>query len=257
MRFSRIWAISCLLTAATAPRLHAQTDEIQVYTAEIAEPGEFTLTLHNNYTPEGRTSPEFPGGVTPNHTLNGVPEWAYGATDWLELGTYFAVYSLTPTGGEHLQAESAKLRALFVVPHANKRTFFYGLNFEFSHNARRWEPTRNSGEMRPIIGVRGGGWDFIVNPILDTGFNGVKKLDFAPCERLAYNLSEKWAFAVEHYADYGVINDFASSAEQQQAVFAVVDYNGKTGVEFGVGHGLTHASDQWVIKLMLNWSLNR
>jgi hypothetical protein len=239
-----------------APRLHAQTDEIQVYTAEIAEPGEFTLTLHNNYTPEGRTSPDFPGGVTPNHTLNGVPEWAYGATDWLELGAYVEVYSLT-SGGEHFQAESAKLRALFVVPHAEKRTFFYGLNFELSHNALRWEPSRNSGEMRPIIGFRSHGWDFIVNPILDTGFDGLKKLDFAPCERIAYNLSPKWAFAVEHYSDYGAISAFDSASEQQQSVFAVVDYTGKTGVEFGVGHGLTHASDQWVIKLMLSWSLNR
>jgi len=256
MRFSRISAVSCLLIAAFAPRLRAQTDEIQVYDAAIAEPGEFTLELHNNYTPEGRTSPEFPGGVTPNHTLNGVPEWAYGATDWLELGTYFALYSLT-SGGEHFQAEGAKLRTLFVVPHAKERTFFYGMNFEFSHNAFRWEETRNSGEMRPIIGVHYHGWDFIVNPILDTGFNGLKKLDFAPCERIAYNVSPKWAFAVEQYSDYGVISEFADTAEQQQSVWAVVDYTGKTSVEFGVGHGLTHASDQWVIKLMLSWSLNR
>jgi hypothetical protein len=44
--------------------------------------------LHNNYTPIGRKQPDFEGGITPNHTLNGVPEWAYGVTDWLELGLY-------------------------------------------------------------------------------------------------------------------------------------------------------------------------
>jgi len=43
----------------------AQTDEIQVYNAEIAAPGMFNLTLHDNYTPDGRTVPAFPGGLVP------------------------------------------------------------------------------------------------------------------------------------------------------------------------------------------------
>ena len=33
---------------------HAQTDEIQVYTGELAARREFSLTLHGNYTPRGR-----------------------------------------------------------------------------------------------------------------------------------------------------------------------------------------------------------
>lgn len=58
----------------------AQTDEIQVYNAEIAAPGVLNLTLDDNYTPEGRFTPSFPAGVTPNHDLNGVPEFGYGVT---------------------------------------------------------------------------------------------------------------------------------------------------------------------------------
>ena len=34
------------------------------------------------------------------------------------------------------------------------------------------------------------------------------------------------------------------------------DYNGKTGVEFGIGGGLNHATDKLVVKLMLSWPLN-
>jgi hypothetical protein len=67
-----------LLWSATA---FAQTDEIQVYDAEIAEPGVFNLMVHNNYTFNGLASPRFPGALVPDHTLNGVPEWAYGVTD--------------------------------------------------------------------------------------------------------------------------------------------------------------------------------
>jgi len=233
----------------------AQTDEIQVYNAEIAAPGEFTLTLHNNYTPDGLKAAAFAGGVVPDRALNGVPEWAYGATEWLELGLYLPVYTLTREGNAYI--ESTKLRTLFVVPHADTRHFFYGINFEYSRNARRWEPTRYSGEIRPIVGMRSGPVDLIVNPILDTDFNGLGRLDFAPETRLAYNLSPKWAVALEHYADLGPIRHLLPSYEQSQSIFAVVDYNGKPGVEFGVGYGLNGATDKVVIKLMLNWSLNR
>ena len=48
-----------LLTGFAAVRADAQTDEIQVYNAEIAAPGIFNLTLHDNYTPSGRKGRDF------------------------------------------------------------------------------------------------------------------------------------------------------------------------------------------------------
>jgi hypothetical protein len=84
-----IGGIAWLLVASA----DAQTDEIQVYDADINSPGQFSLQLHNNYTPIGRKLPDFEGGIAPNHTLNGVPEWAYGVAGWLELGAYMPVYS--------------------------------------------------------------------------------------------------------------------------------------------------------------------
>jgi hypothetical protein len=39
--------------------LHAETDEIQVYDAEINNPGQFSLELHNSFTPIGRKEPDF------------------------------------------------------------------------------------------------------------------------------------------------------------------------------------------------------
>ena len=100
-----------------------------------------------------------------------MPEWAYGVTDWFEAGTYLPVYTRTSDG--RLLFDSTKLRALFVVPDAHDRTLFYGLNFELSYNTPHWEPSRFSGEIRPIIGVHCGRFDLIANPILDTDFNGL------------------------------------------------------------------------------------
>jgi hypothetical protein len=241
--------LGCLL--ARTPATRAQTDEIQVYDAEIAAPGQLNLTWHNNFTPSGRTEPAYPGGIVPDHALNGVPEWGYGVTTWFEAGLYLPVYTLTGEG--ELLFDSAKLRALLVVPDAHDRTFFYGINFELSYNTPHWEPTRFSGEMRPIIGWRFGRWDLIVNPILDTDFaGGVGNLDFAPCVRLAYKVSSKLGFALEEYAEFGPLQHLLPSSQQSQTLFAVLDYGaGGNGIEFGVGRGLTPASDAWVIKLML------
>src|SRR5207244_12445282 len=62
--------------------------EIQVYNAEIAKIGQWTFQLHSNYAFIGRKEPDFPGGLVPNHALQGTGEWAYGITDWWEMGFY-------------------------------------------------------------------------------------------------------------------------------------------------------------------------
>src|ERR1700740_120987 len=135
-------ALALGLLAATPVAL-AQTDEIQVYNAEINAPGQLNLTWHNNFTPTGRALPAFPGGIVPDHSLNGVPEWAYGVTEWFEAGLYLPIYSLTRDGDRLFAA--AKPRALFVVPDAHHRSVFYGVNFEVGYNEPHWESTRYSG----------------------------------------------------------------------------------------------------------------
>ena len=140
------------LLIVSAPRTFAQTDEIQVYDAEIAAPGVFNLELHNNYAFDGLTTPRFPGGLVPNHTLNGVPEWAYGVTDWFEQGLYLPLYSDSSNLGPTL--DGFKVRELFVVPHAAEQTFFYGINFEFSYNAKYWEPIGTLRKCDPLsVGI--------------------------------------------------------------------------------------------------------
>jgi len=247
------WYLALLLCTVTWPELTcAQTDEIQVYDAEISTPGRFNLTWHNNFTPAGRTEPAFPGGIVPNHSLNGVPEWAYGVTSWFEAGLYLPIYSLTSSG--ELRFDAAKVRALFVVPDAHNRTLFYGVNFELSYNEPHWEPTRFAGEIRPIVGVHLGRFDLIVNPIVDTDFTGgIGNLEFVPAVRAAWNIDGTLAVALEEYADLGTLDHFKPTAEQSHTLFAVIDYRSSStrGLEFGLGRGLTPASDTWVIKLML------
>jgi len=246
-------AVAATFFTANTHFAHASitpTDEIQVYDAGIVDQGHFNLTWHNNFTPNGQSVPAFQNAFAGHHSWNGVTEWAYGVSDWFEAGAYVPVYSLTGDG--HFLIDGAKLRALFVVPHADSRTFFYGVNFELSYNAKRWDESRWSGEIRPIVGARFGALDVIVNPIIDTSFNGFKNLEFAPAERVAYNLPNGVAVAVEHYSDYGRFSGFVPTAQQDHTVFGVVDFKIRTfDIEFGAGHGFTAVGDKLVLKLLI------
>ncbi|MEO7192660.1 MAG: hypothetical protein ABI051_16535 [Vicinamibacterales bacterium] len=256
-RIQACWRVVMVAMTMAAPAVaFAQGDEIQVYDGGLAPVGTFNLTVHNNFTPRGIKEPAFPGAVVSHRSLNGVPEWALGVTKWFEAGLYMPLYSRDKDMGWGI--DGFKLRTLFAVPNADDRTFVYGANMEFSFNAKRWDTTRFTSEIRPIIGWHLKPVDIIINPIVDTAYDGLKNLIFVPSTRVAYNFQRGWALAIEEYADFGPLHDFHSRSEQAHQIFAVVDRaGGGLDVEFGVGVGLTGASDKLTLKLILARDLNK
>jgi len=225
-------------------------DEIQVYNAGIAAPGQFTIQQHLNYVGIGIKEPPFPGGLVSHHSINGTPEFAYGVTDWWEAGLYlpFAIQD------RQFLSNSFKLRTLFVSPNAEARNFFYGVNFEFSNTTPKFSQTRFGMEMRPIIGIRNADYEFIVNPIVDIGFGKNGEADFTPAARLARKLGPDLFVGLEYYADFGEIGNFLKPADQQHTLFAVTDFKvGIFDVNLGVGYGLTPASDRFVVKTIVGY----
>jgi hypothetical protein len=253
----RILVVAFFVAAIAAPRAaSAQADEIQVYDGGLAAPGVFNLTLHSNFTPRGIKTPAFPGAVVADQSFNGVPEWAYGVTDWFEAGLYLPLYTRDKNSGWGL--DGFKLRTLFAVPNADDRTFFYGANFEFSYNARRWDATRFTSEVRPIVGWHLEPWDIIINPIFDTSYDGLSNLEFVPATRVAYNFKSGVALAVEEYADYGTFAEPARGGDQAHQLYGVVNYRiGPVDVEMGLGVGLTDATDRVTFKTILAYDFNK
>lgn len=250
-------AIMAMVFFAVPVALFAQTDEIQVYDAEIAEPGIFNLMIHMNFTPIGRKTPDFPGSILANDSFQTTAEWAYGVTPWFEQGLYLPV--TTPHSTNYgATFDGFKLRELFVRPHAADHLFFYGVNFEFSVNHHYWESRTITSEVRPIVGLHLKPWDFIFNPIVDTDYTGgVRNLQFNPATRVAYNFNDRWAVAAEEYAGFGPLNDFLPASQQFQEVWAVFDHAAKSvNIEAGVGVGVTGGSDRLTFKLMLSRDLN-
>lgn len=244
-------AATCLL--ATAAAAHA-VDEIQVYNAEIAKVGQWTLQQHLNYAINGRKEPDFPGGLIPHHALNGTPELAYGITEWWELG-FYAPFAVNEQG--RFYSDGVKVRQLFVVPNAAERTFFYGVNFEVSYATPKFSETQWNFEIRPIIGVRKDDYEFIVNPIVDIGFGSKGDAVFAPAARIARNFGRDFALGVEYYTELGPFQHFLPFNEQQHNIFGVVDFKvGRFDVNAGIGYGLTGGSDRLIAKLIIGTDLN-
>jgi hypothetical protein len=147
--------IAAILLVANSLSAHA-VDEIQVYNAEIAKVGQWTMQLHLNYAFLGRKEPDFPGGLIPHRALNGTPEWAYGITDWWEMG-FYAPFAVDQNGTSYSNA--IKIRQLFVTPNAADREIFYGVNFEFSYAMPQFSDAKWNMEIRPIMGIRKGDYE--------------------------------------------------------------------------------------------------
>jgi hypothetical protein len=95
------------------------TDEIQVYNAGIAAPGQFTVQQHLNYVGLGQKQSPFSGGLVSNGSLDGTPEFAYGVTDWWEVGLYlpFAIQD------RQFLWDACKLRTLLWCRRPTNATF--------------------------------------------------------------------------------------------------------------------------------------
>jgi hypothetical protein len=246
-------AAACsLLAAVLAPPQQAlAVDEIQLYNAEIDEVGQFSIQQHLNYTFFGSKQPPFPGGFPSNHALNGTPEFAYGITEWFELGLYIP---WAVDGNDRFLSNWFKLRTLFVTPNADQKSFFYGLNFEYDYTSHLFSQTLFAMEIRPIIGWRNPEWELIVNPIVDLGFGRFGDIDFLPAVRLARTFTKDFAFGLEYYTDLGRPGSFLPLEEQSHQLFGVVDFRvGDVDVDFGLGYGLTPGSDRFVAKTILTY----
>jgi hypothetical protein len=121
--------------ADTTPRpaVDQVHDEIKVYNAEVKEVGQWSCEQHLNFAAIGQKQPEFPGGFTSNHSLQGTPEFAYSLTNWWEAGFYLP----------------------FAVSGSSQfRNLFYGINFELGYELPPFALSQSPWalEIRPIIG---------------------------------------------------------------------------------------------------------
>jgi hypothetical protein len=253
MHRSALLLVLALLAPARARAL--DRFEIQVYTADVDEPGRFGLEAHLNFTPSGVRDPAYPGEVAPHRNGRLTLEPSYGVAEWLELGAYLQL--LVAPGGDYRYGGN-KLRAKLVLPDELRRALgiplFLGLNAEIGKVPKAIEQEGWANEFRPIIGWTDGRFLAVVNPIFGYTLTGPDRFepDFEPCGKLAWNTQRGFSVGVEYYAGLGLVSEgLAPRSAQEHLVFAIFDLAPPKGVErgtweldLGVGAGLTSATAQ-------------
>ncbi|HUI99045.1 MAG TPA: hypothetical protein VLY46_02365 [Usitatibacter sp.] len=248
----RLAACAAIPAIFAAPMAHAALpDEIQVYTSDINKQGEFGLELHVNTTPSGRSTPDFPGEIPPAHGWRLTPEFSYGMTPSLEAGLYlplvFGADNRNRFAGPKIRV---KWLALRVDEEGNGA--FAGVNFEHAWVSDVLEQATRAMEVRPIVGWRDPDWLVAVNPILEFAFAGPDKgarPDFNPSIKIARRIAEGISVGPEYYMELGKVGRALPYEEQSHSLYIAVDVDRAPWVfNFGIGRGLTNATDRWTVK---------
>jgi hypothetical protein len=236
-----------LLGLAAAPRLEAALpDEIQVYADDLEKKGERGIELHVNTTPSGRATADYPGELTPHHGLRVTPEISWGLGHDVDWGVYLP-FVRSAEGTAYFAGPRFRLKWMPLLPAEGGSGYFAGINGEISFVERRFEEARRSAEIRPILGYRGREWLFVFDLAGDD--KGV--VVFAPAAKLSRSLSNRAALGAEYYADFGRLSHFAPRAEQEHALFLVLDTR---QVNFGIGRGFNGtAADRWTVKAIFSF----
>ena len=247
----------CIAVAAviglTSPRVVAAPDEIQVYTEELDDPGEFGLELHVNFVPKGTKTPSYSGEVPPHHVLQVTPEFSYGISRTLEAGLYLP-FAYAPGGS--LYQNGARLRLKYIAPRAEEQAFFWGLNVEYGYFSQRVSESRQALEMRPIIGYRATDWMVSFNPIVDVDLSHSvsRKPTFDPALKVGQRVSEGAWLGFEYYGEYGPLSKPLPTDERSHYVYAVADVALKGfDLNIGIGRGFVAAPDDWVVKAIVGF----
>ncbi len=253
-------AAATLALALAAPARAVDRFEIQVYEADINDPGQLGLEAHLNYTVRGTSAPTYPGEIPPDRVGRLTFEPAIGVTDWLELGAYLQL--LWAPGGETRYA-GVKGRAKLVVPERLSGSLMLGLNVEVSSVPSAVEQDRWANELRPILGWKQGRWLVAVNPILGWALRGPDRFrpDLEPCGKVAFDTHLGFSLGAEYYASLGFANALLPAREQEHLLLGVVDYvprapepaagspvhAGEWELNVGVGGALTDAAGPHVL----------
>jgi hypothetical protein len=236
------------------PRVARAVDpfEIQVYEGDINQPLRAGLELHSNFVADGRRAPSFVGEEVPHGAWRTTLEPSFGVLPWWELGAYLQLLAVPSRSQAHFGG--FKLRSKLVVPRRAGDGLVLGLNVEVGRGVAVLGSQDWDTEFRPIVAVARGRWFAAINPILGWALSGDRHAapELEPCGKLRADTGLGFALGVEYYAGLGRLDELATFRDQQHFVYLTGDLvDGPLDVNAGVGRGLTPASDDWTVKVIL------
>jgi hypothetical protein len=243
----------CLCVLALSGCAFAQENyEIQVYGFETVPPRETMVELHSNFAIEGNK--RVIGGVQPtHHAEHETIEITQGVSSWFEVGFYIFT-AIQPDGSWHWVGDHIRPRVR--VPPSWHWPVGVSLSNEIGYQRASFSADTWTWEIRPIVDRKLGRWYLSFNPTLDRAWHGpsvLKGVEFSPNAKLSFDFTRRMAGGLEYYAAYGPLSGFDPLREQQQQIFPTldVDFGPQWEFNFGVGVGMTAATDHLLVKCIL------
>jgi len=211
--------------------------EIQVYAADLLQPGTAGLELHLNHARVSAV--DFATHLTLEPHL--------GLAPWLEVGMYFT--SIFKADGRY-DFSGVKARVKVGLPERLGGLVGLALNTELSFGGGI--PEEGMGmEFRPIVDLDLPFAYFAFNPILTVAFDG-PVLGFEPCLKGNLKLGEVVQLGLEYYGGLELAPGLTPPTRQTHRLFGVVDLEWQVGkvafaLDAGVGYGFL-GPEKWLVK---------
>jgi hypothetical protein len=253
MHRARFSVLAFLLPFAAMAFARAQDNyEIQVYGSDTVPAASTMVELHSNFTVDGSKTIE-DGMLPTSHAEHETVEITQGINSWFETGFYIFT-SIQPNEG--WQWVGDHIRPRFRIPESWHWPVGVSLSNEIGYQRSQFSPDTWTWEIRPIVDKKIGGWYWSFNPTLDRSFHGPsvnQGVVFSPNAKFSYDFTKRIAGGLEYYGSLGPITGFDPLREQQQQIVPSIDLDlgPKWEFNFGVGVGVTGATDHLIIKCIL------
>jgi hypothetical protein len=231
--------------------------EVQVYGSELVAPKATMVELHSNFTANGfKTTVD---GVLPdNHAVHETLEITHGFNEWFETGFYIFT-SIQPDGSWYYVG--SHIRPRIAVPEKYHLPVGLSISNEIGWQRPNFSPDTWTWEIRPIVDKKIGKFYWAFNPTFDKSFHGPSRdigYEFSPNFKFSYDVTKKVAAGLEYYGSYGPVTGFDPLRDQFQQILPAVDIDfGKNWeFNFGVGVGVTQATERLLIKAILGYRFN-
>jgi len=249
------FVVAAAAFVVAAPQARAQGNfEIQVYGSELTAPGQTMVELHSNTAVLGTTRTEN-GIVRTQGAVHETLEITHGFTPWFETGFYLFT-SIQPDGGWEWVGDHIRPRVR--APASWGWPVGVSLSLEAGYQRREFSEDTWTLEIRPIVDQMVGPWYWSFNPALERSLKGANAnagFFFAPAAKVSYDVLPRVAAGLEYYGDIGPIDHIDRPRDQQHMIFPVVDIDlgPRWEFNFGVGVGLTPATDRLIVKMILGY----
>jgi hypothetical protein len=250
--------ITIILLGACAATLSAQGNyEVQVYGSELIPKGVTMFEVHSNFTASGAKG--VVDGVLPtNHAVHETVEITHGFNEWFETG-FYQFTSIQSDGS--WKWVGTHIRPRIAVPARYKLPVGLSLSTEFGYQRPNFSLDTWTWEIRPIIDKTVGKWYLCFNPTLEKSFHGPGRslgYEFSPNAKIAYELQKRITLGLEYYGALGPVTGWDPLRDQSQQFLPAVDidFGPRWEFNFGVGVGVTQATDHLLIKAILGYRFN-